>query len=197
MVKEYRNNEELFFSYYLDELKENGFIEKYEYEKVSFELSPKVEFNYIKKTQLKTKLKCENLTKTFINKHSYTPDFIIKITNKGIDLKIFGNYTTNSLFIYDEHNMEWITDVKGQHGGRLSTAVTFPLNQKWLFYRHGVYVQKIKPFDLFKQTFTPKKVVEEMVYKRDYYKKGKLIAKKGDSRLGYEPKTFEEWIKTL
>ena len=41
----YKNNEELFFSYYLDELKEKGFIERYEYEPETFDVSPEVTFN--------------------------------------------------------------------------------------------------------------------------------------------------------
>jgi hypothetical protein len=34
-MNKYRNNEELYFSYYLDELKEAGIIEGYSYEKIN------------------------------------------------------------------------------------------------------------------------------------------------------------------
>lgn len=201
MVKEYRNNEEIFFSYYLDELKENGLITNYTYEEDTFELSPKIEFTYKKKTHLKTKIKEEDLKKTLLREHVYTPDFKIFPTALGVDKNIFNyRYYDFPIFIISNETdnvIHWV-DIKGEFAGKTnSTQYTFPLNQKWMYQQYGIYVQKVKPFDLFKQTFTPKKVIEEMVYKRDYYKKGKLIAKKGDNRLGYEPKTFEEWIKSI
>ena len=197
----YKNNEELFFSYYLDEMKELGLIESYKYEPETFELSPEVTFDYIKNTQLKTKIKIEEKTKALLHKHCYTPDFKILPGLKGTDLNIFSeNYSTFPIFIMklEDESGCFLTyiDIKGQHAGKLSTAVTFPLNQKWMFSKHEIYVQKIKPFDLFKQTFTPKLVIEEMKYKRDYWKKGKILAKQGDNRLGYDPITIEQWIKS-
>lgn len=189
----YKNNEELFFSYYLDEMKEQGLIESYEYEPETFELSSEITFDYVKTTQLKTKTKTENKTKALLHKHCYTPDFKIEPVNCYDDNKLFNQSCQLPIFIM-ERGFHWWCDIKGQHAGKLSTAVTFPLNQKWMFSIHGIYVQKIKPFDLFKQTFTPKLVIEEMKYKRDYIKKGKLIAKKGDSRLDYKPIIIEEWL---
>lgn len=198
MENKYKNNEELYFSYYLDELKEQGLIESYEYEPESFLLSDEITFNYTKTTVLKTKTKVENKTKALLHKHSYTPDFVIKPSSKGNGINIFGwNLEEFPLFITSgkvgEYARSYI-DVKGAFSKNLSTSVTFPLNQKWMYQKYGIYVQKIKPFDLFKQTFMPKLVIEEMKYKRDYIKKGKLLAKKGDSKLDYKPKTIKEWI---
>lgn len=199
----YKNNEELFFSYYLDELKEKGFIERYEYEPETFELSPEVTFNYVKTTQLKTKVKTENKTKALLHKHSYTPDFKIIPSNAGFECRMF-DYLLDSfpIFICSENAKNGMfdiafpcyIDIKGAFGGKLSTSITFPLNQKWMYQKYDIYVQKIKPFDLFKQTFMPKLVIEEMKYKRDYWKKGKLLGKKGDSRLDYKPLTIKEWL---
>lgn len=193
----YKNNEELFFSYYLDELKENGLIERYEYEPETFELSPEVTFNYVKTTQLKAKVKTENKTKALLHKHNYTPDFKIIPTSWGYMSNIFEDSLQEfPIFVTSKVKDKYYSyiDIKGQHAGKLSTAVTFPLNQKWMYDKHSIYVQKIKPFDLFKETFMPKLVIEEMKYKRDYWKKGKLLGKKGDSRLDYKPLTIKEWL---
>lgn len=200
-TNQYRNLEELYFSYYLDELKEQGLIESYEYEPESFLLSDEITFNYVKTTVLKTKTKVENKTKALLHKHSYTPDFKIKPTSLGTVKNIFDwCFSALPIFITSgsigEQHYSWI-DVKGAHVGKLSTSITFPLNQKWTYQKYGIYVQKIKPFDLFKQTFMPKRVIEEMKYKRDYIKKGKLLSKKGDSKLDYKPKNIEEWLKTI
>jgi len=32
----------------------------------------------------------------------------------------------------------------------------FKVNQKWMWQKHGVYVNLVKPQDLFQRTFTPK-----------------------------------------
>ena len=203
----YRNTEELYFSYYLDELIEQNIVESYEYEPESFELTPEVTFNYIKTTVLKTKTKIEDKTKALLHKHCYTPDFKIMTLNKGHELNLFNIFLDSfPIFICSqkksngENDLDfpcWV-DIKGQFAGKTnSTQYTFPLNQKWMYDKYSIYVQKIKPFDLFKATFTPKKVIEEMVYKRDYIKKGKLLAKQGDNRLGYEPITLETWMKKL
>ena len=50
---EYKSKEELYFSWYLDELKDNGYITNYEYECDSYTLSHKATYQTIKK--LKTK----------------------------------------------------------------------------------------------------------------------------------------------
>jgi len=192
----YRNTEELYFSYYLDELIEQNIVESYKYEPESFELTPKVTFNYIKTTVLKTKTKIEDKTKALLHKHCYTPDFKIEVSKLGFNT-MFSNAQDLPIFIV-EHGFHCWIDIKGQFAGKTnSTQYTFPLNQKWMYDKYSIYVQKIKPFDLFKATFTPKKVIEEMVYKRDYIKKGKLLAKQGDNRLGYEPITLETWMKKL
>lgn len=204
MITKYRNNEELFFSYYLDELKKHNIIESYEYEPKSFLLSDEVTFNYTKITQLKTKVKVEEKTKALLHKHSYTPDFKIIPETIGYRRNIFSSNPKDfPIFIVSDYHEKYLgrccnfVDVKGTFSRNLSTSITFPLNAKWMYQKYRIYVQKIKPFDLFKQTFTPKKVVEEMKYKRDYYKKGKLLAKKGDSKLDYKYLNIEEWLKKV
>ncbi len=51
-----------------------------------------------------------------------------------------------------------IIDVKGIFNGRNNTsAITFPLNQKWVFQKTGDIVQKVIPIKLFEDTFFPKR----------------------------------------
>ena len=89
-MNEYKNKEELYFSYYLDELKKAKLIKNYTYEEETFELSPKVEFDYQKITQLKTKLKIEDKSKTLFQPCTYNPDFIIE--GQKMVIELFGDY---------------------------------------------------------------------------------------------------------
>ena len=128
-----RSNEELFFTYYLDELKEQGFVSEYWYEPKSFLLSERVV------GEVKGK------KRTIFQEHSYTPDFYIEFNKVPSFLE--GAKIVNG---------KWWVDVKGsfnRHGGDR----VFPINAKWLYQRHNILVEKIIPQKLFEKTFTPEK----------------------------------------
>jgi hypothetical protein len=188
---EYKNNEELYFSYYLDELREHKFIRGYTYELDTFELSEDVEFTYTKTTELKTKTKVETKTKSLLKPCTYTPDFVITFSD---DIKGFcSTVDTLPIFILSGKDNKGYIDVKGMFAGRTnSTQYTFPLKQKWIYQRHGIYTNKIVPYKLFEQTFTPQKVLDAEVYKRDIPKRG---IKMGDTKLKHKITTIKEWLK--
>lgn len=192
-MDKYKNKEELYFSYYLDELKKAGIIKKYSYEEETFELSPKVEFDYQKITQLKTKLKIENKTKTLFQPCTYTPDFIID--GVKTDGKLFSyDVKDMPIFLLSAHDglLKSFVDVKGVFAGRTnSTQYTFPLKQKWIYDKYKIYTTKIVPDKLFALTFTPKKVIEEEVYRRNDSKRDIKI---GDSKLKFKIRTIDEYL---
>jgi hypothetical protein len=180
ILEKLRNTEEKYFYFYLEELKNFGLIKDISYEKDEFLLSTKV--LYSKEVIKKTK----NVVKesTLLQPHVYTIDFSFKIEpNHYILKKIFKiiSEDTNKIYI----------DVKGKFARNLQTAVTFPLNQKWVFSKYNIYVEKKIPFDLFEKTFTPKRVIEEEVYKVNS-KNNKY--KKGSSKLKFEVKTIEQFL---
>ena len=63
----------------------------------------------------------------------------------------------------------------------------------------GTFVQKIVislcEKGLFYKTFFPRFVVASEVYKKDYKRKGKLIAKEGDSKIKVDIRLIEKWLK--
>lgn len=139
-----RSKEEEYFSWYLDELKEAGFVSEYWYEPSSFILSEKItkEKEIIK--QLKTKQNREVKVSTILDKHIYTPDF-------KIQFNVIPWFLESNDFI--QNNIWWV-DVKGtfnRHGGDR----VFPINAKWTYQKYGILVEKIIPSKLFKETFTP------------------------------------------
>ena len=98
-----------------------------------------------------------------------------------------------------------VVDVKGGAGsmfGRSNTsAVTFSTNQKWVYDKHGIYVQKVvitlDAKGLFARTFTPRQVIVDEVYKKDMRdrKKGGWKWRAGDSKLKYTPIILEEYLR--
>ena len=69
-----QSNEELYFSWYCDELQERGIIKRYLYATNTFKLSESKQYTYTKK--LITKVK--TLQGHLLDEHVYTPDFIVE-----------------------------------------------------------------------------------------------------------------------
>lgn len=160
----FKSKEEQYFSWYLDELKKEGFVSEYWYEPETFVLSEKVVEKFKSIKHLKNKTKEEIKEKTILNGHVYTPDF--KILFKEIPYFLKDKYR-----IVD--NIWWV-DVKGtfnRHGGDR----VFPINAKWLYQKHSILVEKIIPEELFKKTFTPLFYFKTDVSKKERKQKWNFI----------------------
>jgi hypothetical protein len=166
---QFKSSEELYFSWWLQELQENGFIECWEFEPVQTELLPEVVYvnhvNYEKRKQPAVKL----VDKTLFQNVEYTTDFIITWNRELIDLTKFNKmmfqkeqtvlYQSNFGLVIDENYTSYI-DIKGSFAGKNNnSAITFPIKQKLMWDKQKVYVQKIIPVDkpksLFNTTFYP------------------------------------------
>ena len=84
-----------------------------------------------------------------------------------------------------------VVDIKGGFVGRNnSSGITFPLNQKWMMDKFGIYVNKtVISFDkkgLFYRTFVPENVKESSKYVRT-----------GLTKFKYETRTFDEYLKLI
>lgn len=189
----YKSTEERYFSYWLDELVEAGFIEGYKYEETTWNLSHSE--RYTREKHLKTKIKEE--TRSLIGAHLYGCDFTITFTDKAYyyffeyihSIKLVQNIHV-PFFIcpYSAHPdiTEAYIEVKPAFDQNNMTMY-FKLSQKWVFKEYGDFVNLIVPIAqttncLFAKTFTPKKVILEEVYKRTH-KSGKYV--KGQSKLKY------------
>jgi len=137
---QYDSLDELYFSYWLEELEE--YIWSWEAHPTPFRL-----FDgsiVTKEVQLKTKTK--EVSKTLLQPHIYTPDFIIK---PNVDIMYFQN-----LFIRDNDNI--YIEIKPKFDKYNMTRL-FHLNQKWVFEKFGIFVNQVIVDTLFKQTFVPRK----------------------------------------
>lgn len=166
---EFDSDEERYFEWYLEELHGYGIVLGYVYQPDSFELFTGVRYKKEHKKVLKTKTNEWVAEHSLLNPHVYTPDY--KIIWDRIALKLFVNIIGERVKEdkpfwghLDSSNSDLFTylDVKGGFVGRNnSSAVLFPNNQKWVYEKYKIFVQKIvvsnKKESIFKKTFTPAK----------------------------------------
>lgn len=197
-----KSKEELYFSYYLEELKDAGFVKKWGYESDTFKLSDSISLPY-----------CTNSRKGILTKEEH----ILRESSITADFTIYWNLDkAKNIFILDsktpinvkvklipfrmgmlsERDVSYV-EVKASNEIRTSSSISFPYKQKWVYDKYGVYIQKIKPFHptkksdiLFQNTFTPMNVIEQEVYKVKC--SGGNV---GDSKLKYPVRTLQDYLK--
>ena len=168
------SNEELIFFYWLEEAIYRGFIKYYVYQPDSYILSDDI-FKVvlvIKKKKIKKEIitSLEMVNKKIINGHIYSPDFKIEFSDLFLDYyknKFYSSWS--SVFKNIDDLGICIIDIKGtfaRNGGERS----FSINQKWVYQKYGVYINKIVPVDLFKNLWCPEKA--------RYSPKKKLVVEK-------------------
>lgn len=181
----YISNEERWFSFFLDELFEAGYIKKYIPQPKGYLLSDTVSYQYEK--QLKTKTK--TITTTLIQRHVYTPDFLVLWNEKARG--VFFNTKR------DRKHLKAVPFVGMKEGSKLFSVIEVKagfskfnmgreatLHAKWVMEKYGHYVQRIvisNKVGLFKSTFAPQR----------YLKTDKSGV---DRKLHFEPRTLKEFI---
>ena len=171
--KQADSKEEVYFSWWLDELLEAGYIAAHAYHPTTYDLSPNQEYSV--NVHLKTKTNVEE--KTLLQPHTYTPDFSIVWNPKAYGIFFYS--------LADGFNIKKIPLVAKLHGNMYDETVidikppqskwgksymeVFSINQKWTYEKHGVYVQKVVVVGakskktkkvttgLFPTTFTPER----------------------------------------
>ncbi len=139
--------EEYDFYHWVLEGYENGLIDSYNYHIRSYELIPKQTYEVLK--QLKTKTK--TITKTLLRPHEYTPDFEINLSDRFYEL--FGDKTCLTKIPHVANNPLTL-DIKGQFQ-RNGGARSFTIDRKLMYEKYGIYIFKVVPDVLFKETYVP------------------------------------------
>jgi hypothetical protein len=151
------SQEEGLFWLYLNELKENGYIDSFTFHPDPYVLSEPVKYEWEQKLKTKTIIKSSVL----LNGHIYTPDFVVIWNKKAKDIFYIncnsGRNLKNVPFI--TNGISSVIEVKpawdAQNMSRLWT-----INAKWVWEKYHIYVQKIVPIApnsncLFAKTFVP------------------------------------------
>jgi len=180
------SKEEGYFYEWLLELKDKGYIHEIDIQP-KYHLTTPIYLPFIREHKTKTKETTKVVSYSVMQGMHYTPDFNVWWNMNALGKFVFiedylipNNFNDSRLRMFFGH--KFITDViehphlidfkykrvihtcieiKGTFASRQnSTAVKFPLLQKLLYDKHGVYVNKCMPLDkkkgLFKKTFTPK-----------------------------------------
>lgn len=190
------SKEELFFSWYCEELLQARFIVEYEYHVRTYRLCPDKTYPVV--IPMKTKIKTGELS--LLKKHTYTPDVWITWSEKArnvffnsmnekVDLRKVPFVTTHSHL----KTLQTVVEIKPAYDQNNMTRL-FRINQKWLFHQNDIYVNEIvcvkKPpkggnksaGGLFPSTFTPAR----------YLMTDKARARR---KLCYKPKLLKEFLR--
>lgn len=181
MEHRFDSDEELYFFYYLEELKDAGFISRWEYNPAPFPLTDGLD-HYYRDSKGRLKSQC------LFRKSVYTPDF-----------KLYWNYSAENVlfrlmdseqklnlpfiaqwsYTGDDNDMVSFVEVKGSFDRNNMTRL-FINNRKFIWKLHGWYINLAELPDFFRDTFTPASY---------------LLTKTGKIRkLNYPPKKLEEYI---
>ena len=160
----FRSMDELYISWYLQELQDHGYIEKWAYEPETFQLGNGE--NLLRKTsyeQLQTKVKESCLYPMLIGKHEYTPDFKIKLNPKAewIFFNFHSGVISETIPFILYKSMIGILEVKFEKGKFQGSKAKTNISRKWLLDKHDKFAQEIRYKELFVSSFTPKRYIEK------------------------------------
>jgi len=200
--EDFKSDIEFYFHLYCKELEVAGFIKEYFYEANTFDLCEP----YSRKYLVQGKNKVIEKEEFLLHKSSITADFTIFWTEKArnifyldvtIPIIVLAKTIPFRLAKEDGYKLATFVETKGMSESSTSSSVSFPLKQKQLVKDKQIFIQKIKPFSpingsnsLFEATFTPRKVVDLEIYKRDC-----KWGKKGQSKIKYKIVTLEQFLK--
>jgi len=195
----FKSQLELYFYFYLKELKEKDFIDNIRYEKSTFKLTEPYRRNY--SFQGKRSILCKS--ESLLHKSSITSDFTFNFMPKSEGIFYIGKKPINCLVkeipfrLANQDGLECLVEVKSiQERSTTSSNVSFPYKQKFCLYKYNKLIYKVKPYSnkgrgcLFETTFTPSKVLEQERYVRDC-----KYGKRGASKIKFTTRTLGDFLK--
>lgn len=172
-----KNKIEGYFEWWLNELKENGYVKKYSRESFTFDIYKPLKVNKYTKFYKTKKPLLEEVN--LLQKLTYTEDYTIEwdMSAYKIFFEFYGDdIVYNAKFLAMKPDGDFVypisfVDVKppakaARFTGSLTSSATFPIIQKILANDMGIYVNKIIPIPmsgsgkgvaLFNNTFTPRR----------------------------------------
>lgn len=159
----FKSKDELYVSWYLEELKQHGYISKWKYEAKSYILGHSDEqYRKVWYEQLQTKMSEKKSFHSLLQGHVYTPDFHIRFTDKAENI-FFCNHdqVTGSIPFILFNSRVSVIEVKFEKGSFQGNKRNTNISRKWLLEKEGVYAEEIHYKDLFFPSFTPKRFREK------------------------------------
>ena len=187
----FKSDGEWYFSWFLDDLMDAGYVEDWQYEARVFDLS--VPYKLPWQEQLKTKVK--DRVMSVLEKCTYEPDFKIVWSEKakGVFYHDIGDKITNPKelpYFYAQDGVSWI-EIKPPHDFQNKTAQAV-IKIKWL-RTLGTFVQLVitVPKVSKKGVVSPKNAAFYALFTPERYS---YTDKSGRARkINFEHKTLIEW----
>ncbi|HPS30187.1 MAG TPA: hypothetical protein PLZ43_08025 [bacterium] len=171
---QFKSDEELYFSWWLDELKEKGIVFRWYYENKEFILADKAFFD----------------SKTLLQEHGYTPDFTICWTPDYRPARI-------PIKLSDRLALVSLVDVKGGYSNNFND-MRFPLNQKWMYQKFGLYVNKIIPVSGFRINSKKEKVLKKCLFSETFTPKKYMLTPTGKERtIHWKVRTIDQFLEEI
>jgi hypothetical protein len=197
------NTNEIYFEWWLDELKNKGLVISYLREPESFKLYEALNINYEKELKTKTKEMSFNLFREMI----YTPDYLVRfdvsmskffgfvedncLKNSVDRSKILGyttKYSDNDIYVYFDCKP---TPQAEKYSNKVGSSRDFKFNKRLLYEKHNLIVNKVIPCgianSLYCKTFLPTRY-------RFTDKSGALRKLKP---YDLKTNTLEEWLRKI
>lgn len=133
------SQEELEFILWLNEAVKLGIVGDFEYQPKSIQLSPSVKYHDSRTGKMKV----------LFREHVYTADFVLYIDPKASPNLVHELKKDDPLKKKDKFEAYYI-DIKGSFMSNGSER-SFPINQKWVYEKYGIYIHKLVPKDFFMQ----------------------------------------------
>lgn len=158
----FRSKDELYISWYFEELKQLGYVDKWAYEPKSFllgegELSKRI----VKYEQKQTKVSQLITFPSIIRKHSYTPDFLVQFNEKAKNIfySEYDNVMDKKINITLYKRLIAVLEVKFIAGKFQGSKAKTNISRKWLLDKKDIFCQEIDYKSLFFKSFTPKRFI--------------------------------------
>lgn len=176
------SKEEIYFSWMLDELKHEGFINSWK-RADTYKLGEPLYHDYYEILKTKTNNKHQKL----LNGCEYTPDFEITWNQKAEDIFYTtiktGKKVNLNLFIANSYTRQCWIETKGDYDFKQMNTLA-AVNKKWIFEKYKIFVNLVKVPSIFVEKFVPERFL--------------LTDKaRGIRNIKFEVKTLSEYLKSL
>jgi hypothetical protein len=155
MKHTFDSKEELYFSWFLDQLKASRYINNWERNETSYNLFGGLVHSYVKPMK---RVEDKILTQTILQPSSYTPDFIIYWEPKAIGIFVSKMHSTKGKittpFLCTEDELISVVETKADFDRNNMTRLANN-NIKFVYEKYRVYIDMVKLPSLFNKTFTP------------------------------------------
>lgn len=155
MKHTFDSKEELYFSWWLDQLKAKGYVNRWERNEASWSLTKGLKHTYIKPMK---RVENKVMEQTILAPSEYTPDFTIYWEPKAIGIFVSELFNTvgkiETPFICQLPELISIVETKADFDRNNMSRLAMN-NIKFVYENYQVYINMTKLPSLFNKTFTP------------------------------------------